>query len=213
MKPLLKLFAVIYLLSFSVLSIAQTDFVEGQHYFRLGEPVRIDKPNKIEVVEIFQYTCPACFRFEPMTATWSKEQNDDVNFVRLHAQFNAQSSILSRAMFTAKALRKTDEVHPALFQAFHLNGNQLTNKNSIKKVFTANGVDEDRFEKTWESFGVNSLVKRGTEKVRALKITSTPQIAVDGTYIIQINNDVRDQESMLQVADFLVGKLRAERGL
>lgn len=203
-------------LSFSLLSslcFAQAGYIEGKHYSRLPEPVTTDNPKKIEVVEVFQYTCPACFAFEPLARAWKNQQPDIVDYQSLHAQFNSQSPLLSRAMFTAKALRKLDVIHPALFQAFHLNGNKLGNKDAIKKVFTANGVDEDRFDKTWDSFGVNSLVKRGAEKVLAMKITSTPQLAVDGTFIISINQDIRDQESMLQVATFLVNKLRAEKGL
>jgi len=208
--------AVVLTLSLSLagsLSFAQATYIEGQHYNRLPEPVSTDKPNKIEVVEIFQYTCPACFAFEPLARAWKQQQPDYVDYQSLHAQFNSQSPMLLRAMYTAKALRKLDVMHPALFQAFHVNGNRLGSKDAIKTVFTANGIDGDRFDKTWDSFGVDSLIKRGTEKVMAMKITSTPQLAVDGTFIISINQDVRDQESMLKVATFLVNKLAAEKGL
>ena len=197
----------------SAWSVAQGTFVEGQHYTRLAEPVRTDNPKKIEVVEIFQYSCPACFAFEPLSTEWKQQQAADVDYKRLHAQFNSQSPLLARAMFTAIALRKIDTLHPALFQAFHLGGNKLGNQEAIKKVFTANGVDAERFDKTWDSFGVDSLVKRAEDKVRLLKITSTPQLAIDGTFIISINQDVRDQASMLQIATFLVNKIRAEKGL
>ena len=42
---------------------------------------------KVEVVEVFGYTCPHCAHFEPQVSAWKARHTKDVNFVALAAPF------------------------------------------------------------------------------------------------------------------------------
>jgi len=199
---------------FSVSTHAQGPFSEGQHYSRLADPVRTVNPNKIEVVEVFSYDCPHCMAFEPLIQPWKAQLPEYVVFVAIQAPWNAYLEKLGRAQLTAKALKVEDKVHPAIYTAIQVPGQRpgILNDAEIKKLFTINGVDGDKFDKAFNSFGINSQVKQNKEKVDAYKITSTPQLVVNGEYVISATREI-DHQAMLDIADFLVQKIRSERGL
>ena len=195
-------------------SFAAVPFVEGQHYTRLDKPVRTSNPNKIEVVEVFSYDCPHCMAFEPLITKWKAQLPDYVAFVPMQAPWDVYRSKLLRAQLTAKALKATDKVHSAIFTAIQIPGQRPTilNDDDIKKIFTVNGVDGDKFDKAFNSFGIDSQVKQIKEKIDAYKVMSTPQMVVNGEYVISATREI-DHQAMLDIADFLVEKIRAERGL
>ena len=60
------------LTALSISWVQAADFKAGQHYFELDYPVRTNDPNKVEVVELFWYGCPHCFRVEPSVNAWNK---------------------------------------------------------------------------------------------------------------------------------------------
>ena len=47
--------------------------------------MRTNDPNKIEVVELFWYGCPHCFRVEPSVNAWKQSIADDVDFQQIPA--------------------------------------------------------------------------------------------------------------------------------
>jgi thiol:disulfide interchange protein DsbA len=58
------------------------------------------------------------------------------------------------------------------------------------------------------------MVDKADARIRAFKISSTPQLVVDGKYIIPTPDGVSEADAhkrMLEVADFLIVKTRAER--
>ncbi|RYZ96595.1 MAG: thiol:disulfide interchange protein DsbA/DsbL, partial [Moraxellaceae bacterium] len=82
------------LFSFSVLAAdtkpaANETFVEGKDYTLLSEQVRpaVDA-SKIEVTEVFSYTCPHCFHFEPLLDAWIEKQKPDVALTQIHTSWD-----------------------------------------------------------------------------------------------------------------------------
>ena len=52
---------------------AETEKYEaGVHYEVLPQPIRTADATKIEVNEVFSYTCGHCFNFEAVLHPWSK---------------------------------------------------------------------------------------------------------------------------------------------
>lgn len=192
-------------------AIAAETFEEGKHYTRLADPVPVRQPSKIEVAEVFSYACGHCFNFEPMLQRWKKNAPEDVNVVKLHVKWDRTTENLARALYTAQALGAMESVHPALFKAIHVDRKRLQNQEQIAEVFTEQGVDRDRFNKTFKSFGITSQVKQGESKIQGAGISGTPSLIVGGRYVISPTAAV-DHETMLKVAEYLVDKLRQERG-
>ena len=61
-------------------------YQEGKHYTALSSPQPTSTDaGKIEVAEVFMFSCPACFAFEPHIQGWLKRKADYVNFVRIPA--------------------------------------------------------------------------------------------------------------------------------
>ena len=64
------------------------NFVAGQDYQVLANPVKVEKPGKIEVREFFWYGCGHCYSLEPHMQSWLKKLPKDVRFVRTPAAMN-----------------------------------------------------------------------------------------------------------------------------
>jgi protein dithiol oxidoreductase (disulfide-forming) len=193
---------------------AAEPFIEGQHYFRLQEPVRVRNPQKVEVVEVFWYGCPHCFRFDPLVKAWQKNQPADVDFYRLPVIWNGLTQLHAQAFYTAQALGVLDKMHDPLFQAINVDGNPLNNQEKIQKLFTDNGVSAEDFNKAFNSFGVTSQVNQAKARTLSYKIEGTPEMIVAGKYRVDgrafgANASERtSHEKMLEVVNFLVAKER-----
>ncbi|UTA47764.1 thiol:disulfide interchange protein DsbA/DsbL [Simiduia sp. 21SJ11W-1] len=185
-------------------------YQEGKHYVVLDNPVRTANPNKIEVTEVFWYGCGHCFHFEPLVKSWKEKQADDVAFVRSPAMWNKTMELHARAFYTAKALGVLETLHDPIFDAMNVRKQRLANEAEIAELFVANGVDADKFAKVFNSFGVTGKVRQADARARSYRVTGTPELVVDGKYRISASA-AGSQQAMLEVADFLVEKIRAER--
>jgi protein dithiol oxidoreductase (disulfide-forming) len=195
------------IISFASVVASAESYSEGNGYVTLAEQVRPADPTRIEVNEVFSYYCPHCFHFEPLLVAWTKKQAADVNLVQTHASFVANWPIYQRGYYTVLALGMKDKTQEAIFNAIHVNRKELNDAQAWADFLSIYGVDKQKTLSTFNSFGVNSQVKQADTRVRDLKVTSTPQIIVDGRFRITAKN----HEDMLKVADFLVAKIRAER--
>lgn len=186
------------------------EYVAGEHYIVLEQPVRTGNPNKIEVAEVFSYHCAHCFNFEPALQAWEKQQADDVVLVQTHAIWNPQMENLARAFYTIKALKIDDKAHMAIFNAMHVEKKAFNTPEQWAEFLAAYGTDKETVLKTFKSFGVSSQVKQADARARGYGVTGTPEMVVNGKYRIS-SAKLGSQGEMLKVADFLVNKERAER--
>ena len=95
-------------------------FQEGVHYDRLAEPVPTSTSDKIEVVEVFWYGCPHCFRLEPKVERWLKTKPDNVEFVRIPAVFGRRWEAGAWAFYIAQKLAILDKINQSFFDAIHV---------------------------------------------------------------------------------------------
>lgn len=190
---------------------AEPSYEEGTHYKRLTDPVPVRDRSKIEVAEVFSYSCGHCFNFEPLIQEWKKTLPEDVGFDRVHVTWDKATENLARAFYTADALGVTDKINQPLFQAIHMQHKRLNNKEQLGDFFAQQGVDRAKFDKTFDSFGVSSQLRQGNSKITGAHIAGTPSLIVGGRYVIEPGPDV-NHETMLKVADYLVDQIRKERG-
>ncbi len=181
----------------------------GTHYTELDDPVRTADPEKIEVLEVFWYGCNHCFRFQPLVESWHDNMADDIHFERFPAIWNGLMQVHAQAYYTAVELDVVDQVHEPIFNAINLERNRLMNENQLADLFAANGVDEDAFRETFNSFSVRTQVNRAERLMSDYQIQSTPNVVVNGKYLVSTSQAVATQQEMLEVVDFLVEQERA----
>lgn len=185
-------------------------YTAGKEYEVLAEPVRPLDPNKIEVSEVFAYTCPHCMHFEPLIEAWIKKQQSDVSLVQIHTMWAPQMEPYQRGYYTVLTLKVKDKVQLAVFDAVHTQHKELSNAQAWADFLAPYGVDKKAVLSTYDSFGVTSQIKQADARTRGYKITGTPELVVDGKYRINATM-AGGHEGMLKVAQFLVDKIRAER--
>ena len=202
-------FAMLMPLAFS--SFAQIEkYVAGTHYTELAAPVNTNDSSKVEVLEAFWYGCSHCFRFEPLIANWEATAGEDVDFVRFPAMWNALMEIHAQVYYTAEAMDALDTVHEPVFNAINIEGNRLQNENQIGALFAKYGISEEDFSKAFNSFTVRTKVNQAKQRMQAYEIRSTPNMIVNGKYLVATGEAVRTQAEMLEVVDFLVEKERQQ---
>jgi len=187
------------------------DYVEGQHYTVLSNPVAITNPQKIEVVELFSYHCHYCFEFEPLLKTWKAKQAEDVVFTQMPAFWSEQTEPWVRGFYTAQILGIIDQTHMPAFNMFQIEKKQLNRAIEWANLYAKYDVTVEETVKTYNSWDVTKLASQTQMQMRNnYGASSTPELYVQGKYKIESNKDVPTQEQMLQVADFLIAKERKQ---
>jgi thiol:disulfide interchange protein DsbA len=187
---------------------AADEFTAGKHYDVLKVAVATRDAKKVEVVEVFWYGCIHCFNFETMIQAWHKSQADDVDFYSMPAMWNNTMKMHAKAFYTAKALGNFDQMNQVLFQTMNVKKNRLKTQSAVKSVFTSNGVEAEKFDAVFNSFGIQSQVNLAESRARSYGIQGTPEMVVNGKYRVS-SSAAGGQAQMLKVVDFLVNKERA----
>jgi thiol:disulfide interchange protein DsbA len=180
--------------------------IEGK-YELVRPPQPTESPDKIEVVEIFWYGCPHCFRFLPVMDRYVESKPDYVEVVRMPAIFRDRWAAHARAYYTARQLGVLDKIHGPLFDAIHVKRQSLDSRASLATFFEAHGVSRADFEKTYDSFTVESLVRRSLAMQRSYGIRGTPSVIVNGKYRVS-GSLAGSNENMIKVIEVLVEKER-----
>ena len=205
----LQILSLIALLPLAYSSHAQIErYVAGAHYTELRAPVNTNDASKVEVIEAFWYGCSHCFRFEPLIVNWENNIPDDVDFVRFPAMWNGLMKVHAQIYYAAEALDALDVVHEHVYNAINIEGNRLQNERQIGALFAKYGVSEADFEAAFNSFSVRTKVNQAEQRMEDYEIRSTPNMIVNGKYLITTGENVRTQQEMLEVVDFLVEKER-----
>jgi len=203
-----KLFMAIAIAAlFSNLAVAGID--EGIEY-RLVSPAQptITK-NKVEVVELFWFGCPHCYHFEPDLKKWLANKPENVVFVQIPAVFNAGWALHARAYYTAKSLGLYDngkhDFHDAFFEELHKHKKRLNTKKSLQAFFARFGVSAEDFNNTFDSFAVNTKVKRAAILSKRYQLDGVPSLIVNGKYRVD-GPMAGGRQGMLKVTDHLIKK-------
>jgi thiol:disulfide interchange protein DsbA len=163
-----------------------SNFEAGKHYTALSSPQPTSTDaGKVEVAEVFMFSCPACFAFEPHIQRWLERKADYVNFVRIPAAWNPPAPLHARAYYTAEALGKTAELEAVFFDEIHTKRNMLETEEKVAALFAQHGVDEATFKSTFNSFAVNAKLRRAEDLIGRYRVESTPTVVVNGKFLTQ----------------------------
>jgi thiol:disulfide interchange protein DsbA len=193
-------------------AVSTRQFQEGRDYQRLtpAQPTVETEDEFVEVAEVFQYSCPACFNFEPYLEQWLASKADYIRFVRVPAPWNPLSELHARAHYTAEALGVLDQIQPAFFREFHVNHNYLETEDALADFFSQFGVDPEQFHATFNSFAVHTKLQRAKDLIPRYRVSGTPGIVVAGKYLTG-GQMAQSYENWFAIIDELAAVERASK--
>lgn len=199
---------------------AGASYKSGADYLTLPEQQNLDGSGKIEVTEFFAYYCPHCARFEPLLHAWVQKNAGHIVFKRVHVSGSGPVAAQQRLFYTLDALGLADQYQQRVFDAIHVQQQRLATEQEVFDWAAQAGIDPARFSAVWNSFGVQSKLRRASTLMTDYRIDSWPTVAVDGHYLTSpsqagegdshLQSETQMQEGALKVMDFLVAKAKAE---
>lgn len=192
--------ALLFGLAFASLAHAAGDapFEAGKNWFAVEPPQPTHSGDKIEVVEIFSYACPACNAFESTVDKLKAALPSNAELIYLPASFRPDEDwpVFQRAYYTAQAMGIADKTHQATFDAIWKSEGTLrisdpkTNRpikpmptiEDVAKFYSTFGVKAEDVIATANSFAINAKMKQADAQLKAYGVDSTPSIIVNGKY-------------------------------
>ena len=140
---------------------------------------------KVEVVEVFNFVCPACFSFQPGLSDWEKRKPAHVRFTYVPAAFGPKWDQYVRAFYTAQTMGIEEKTHAGIYNAIHLE-NRLQGERgddsdaAIAKVYAAlGGVDAAQFAANMKSFAVMAKFNKAAQYIRQQQVDGTPTLILN----------------------------------
>ena len=184
---------------------------EGVDYLALDKRVPTEVgEGKIELIEFFWYSCPHCNAFEPRFSSWVKNAPKDVVVKRVPVRFRDDFEAQQRAYYVFESLGLVDAMHGKLFHAIHTEHQQLSTAPALAAWAGKNGLSEQKFTDTFNSFGVATKARRATQLQEAFKVQGVPSLGIAGRFYTD-GSLTQTMDRALQVAEFLFGEVRRGR--
>lgn len=180
----------------------------GKDYVPISPAQPTDNPAKIEVLEFFSYGCPHCADLHPLLTAWTAKQPADVVVKKVPITFGrAAWANIAKLYYTLEITGDLARLESDVFRAIHGQRVNLFEERTLLEWVAKNGVDQKKFSEAFNSFGINSKVRRGDQLAQAYKIQGVPALAVDGKFMVGGQNF----DDMLANADKLIVKARGEK--
>ena len=192
-------------------ALAQSTPQAGRDYVEIpGGQAWAARPGRIEVAELFGYTCPHCAHFEPLLAQWKQRQGKDVDLALVPAVYGGAWDVWARAFFAASDLGLLPRSHEAVFAAIHRDGRLPRNPSAqeLGTFFSSYGVDGERFRAAMADPKVDARMDRARKFAIASGAEGTPTLVVNGRYRVT----AASLEDALRITDWLVARERSRAG-
>lgn len=219
--------ALLFGLAFAVSAQAADDtFEAGKHYFPVEPPQATSTGDKIEVLEVFSYACPACNMFQPTIQSLKASLPANAQMVYLPAAFRPDEDwpVFQRAFYAAQALGIADKAHEATFDAVwkddgtlrisdaktHRPVKPMPTIENVGTFYTKFGVSEADFLGVANSFAINTKMKRADAQIKAYGVDSTPTLIVNGKYRLTAST-AGGLDKVVPLVKFLIEKETAHK--
>ena len=185
---------------------------EGVQYTAIegGKPFRPQAPGRIEVVEVFSYSCPHCALMQPKLEAWQATLPKSVAVSYMPAAFQPEDPFML-GYFAAEAIKAVPLTHHRMFAAVHDTG-QLPRNATLAQVsafyLSLPGINGKAFNAALAdkaTLGRKMLAAR--EFQMRSKLPGTPALIVDGRYLVLGNS----YESLLGNARKIIDAIAASR--
>jgi thiol:disulfide interchange protein DsbA len=186
-------------------------WTEGQNYEVLTR-APVHSTGKVEVLEFFQYGCPACYATEPHVVLWKRGYGNLATVTRVPVTFRPKLTALARLYYTLEALGRVDvpgqqDAHLEVYDRILRDGVLLMSdddEESLKyqREFAVSvGIDADAFTRAWRSDAVTQKVKRAEQLGITYKVALTPTFVIAGKYKTDIRQAGDPYRLMHMVTD------------
>ncbi len=204
----------------AVPAMAQNVPQEGQQY-------RVIKPRnataagekKIEVIEFFWFGCPHCNALDPSLEAWLKKTPADVAFKRVHINFDAEGASIKRTethqrlFITLETLGLNAAQNASVFNAIHADKKNLNTRDGVMDWAKSRNLDMAKFAAAYDdAFTMSRKMKAASQLQESYRVDGVPYFAVDGQYVTS-PTIARGEGSFYETLDFLINKVRKDRGL
>jgi len=191
---------------------AGAQYQAGVHYTPI-ENAKATVPGTVEVVEAFSYLCTHCATFEPYIESWHKRLPEGVKFVRYPVVFGRDTwELYARAYVTADVMGIAEEAHGPLMNKIWKERQVLKSIEELAAFYADFGADTDEFIATSKSFAVDAKMRRDQSFLMEAGVSSTPNMVVNGKYLVVGNAAVANFDQLLAVVDHLVALELAAAG-
>jgi thiol:disulfide interchange protein DsbA len=170
---------------------------------------------KIEVVEVFNFVCPACYAFQPTLSKWEKALPANVRFTYVPAAFGPKWDQYVRAFYAAQMMGIEGKSHGGIYDAIHLE-NKLQGEHgddsdeAIAAVYAKlGGVDARQFAANMKSFAVMAKFNKAKQYIVQQQVNGTPTLMVNGKYRV---TGGRTPEDRMRIVDLLIAHESAQGG-
>jgi thiol:disulfide interchange protein DsbA len=166
-------------------------------------------PGRVEVVEVFGYTCGHCANFEPELRAWVAKLPRDVKFTPIAAPFGGFWIPYAKAYFAAKQLGLADATHEAMFQALHEERSLPVSGPTPEEIagfYARHGANAAEFVAVMSSPQVEVAMERAQAFIRRSGVDGTPSLVVNGKYRVIGGKTHAD---MLRITEALIARERA----
>jgi thiol:disulfide interchange protein DsbA len=198
-------------MSAATVSAQTAPYQEGIEYVSLDKRVPTEAgKGKIEVIEFFWYSCPHCNAFEPRFASWVKALPKDVEVKRVPVRFRDDFEPQQRMYYVLEALDKVEALHGKLFQAIHVEKQNLGSAEALAQWADKNGIPKAKFVELYNAFGVVTKAKRAHQLQEAFKVQGVPALGIGGRFYTD-GSLSGSMERALQITDYLIAEIRKGR--
>jgi protein dithiol oxidoreductase (disulfide-forming) len=137
------------------------------------------------VMEFFFYGCSHCNHLHPALSAWQKTMPKDVELVFVPAVFRDTWEPMAYTYYALESMGQEPKLRDALYNAWNKDNIQLFESEKIADFVASRGVDRQKFLDFYNSFAVQSEVKRAKQMIRDYNISGTPTLIVDGKFVIE----------------------------
>jgi thiol:disulfide interchange protein DsbA len=182
----------------------QGEFVEGEHYQVLAQPLERRRPGApLKVQEFFSYGCVHCRNFDPMIEEWVADAPDGVAFERVPVAFSPDWVLLARTYLALAELDILDQNHGRIFRRIHDNRIMFGSPEDVAEFVDGFGTTAAEFLTALNGPEVRRKLRDADATQRAAGISSVPTLVVDGRYVISMEVG---RKAALEVVDYLIAK-------
>ena len=179
----------------------------GRDYKLLNPPQPTHSGNKVEVLEFFFYGCIHCFHLHPKLSAWEKTMPKDVELTFVPTIFRSSWEPMANTFYALQFMGQRKRLDDALYDAWNVNNIDLRDEDKIAAFLAKHGVDSKKFESLYNSFTVETEVRRSKQMMLNYHIMGTPTLVVDGKYVIE----GLEPSDTIKVLDAVVARARRER--
>lgn len=209
-KPFQLICVALFWFATSVTSSHAANYTADIHYFKVPTPQPVQTGDQIEVLELFWYGCPHCYKLEPVIEKWLTSMPKNAAHVRLPAILRDTWAFHARVYYTFEAMDLVDKVHASFFDELHKRKNRIRTKEQLIPFLKANGVPTAEFFDNYESFAVDSKVRHARLMSGNYAISGVPTMIVDGKYRATASS-AGGLQQLMDLVNFLVAKAAKER--